>query len=85
MVVEIRRLHSLTLIIPKGGVLSVIAIFHQLTLRDGLSPKTRPAMVVLSEIGINEMVRRLALPPKESSPLLERICAEHSAVHGLGY
>jgi DNA-binding NarL/FixJ family response regulator len=26
-----------------------------------------------------------ALPDKESSPMLERICAEHSAVHGLGY
>jgi hypothetical protein len=26
-----------------------------------------------------------AFPDKESSPIFERICAEHSAVHGLGY
>jgi len=26
-----------------------------------------------------------AFPDKESSPILEAICAEHSAVHGLGY
>jgi DNA-binding NarL/FixJ family response regulator len=26
-----------------------------------------------------------AFPDKERSPILERICAEHSAVHGLGY
>jgi DNA-binding NarL/FixJ family response regulator len=27
----------------------------------------------------------IVLPLKKSSPILERICAEHSAVHGLGY
>jgi hypothetical protein len=25
---------------------------------------------------------RSAFPPEESSPIFERICAEHSAVHG---